>query len=130
MTKLAALRYTALFMIALAIGVSASAQEKDKKKNIQPITRTVEGTVITNDNDTLMGKIKVKAAQEQYITSIYFMQKGKSKKIFNAFQVRKFKQIVPYPDRPDFGVDEVYYQSGQHPKDKSKKVFLPMDAWE
>ena len=45
--------------------------------------------------------------------------------MYTAYDVRWFRQVVPYPDREAFGVDEVFFKSGPHPEDENKKVFLP-----
>lgn len=102
------------------------AQEKEK---INVISRTVEGEIRTLYNDTLYGSIKVIGAQDYYITSIEFKEKGKKAVVFSANDIKRFKQIVPYPDRPKFGVDEVYFESQSDLKDKYKKYFYPINEW-
>ena len=102
------------------------AQEKEK---IQVISRTVEGEIRTLYNDTLYGDIKILGAKDYYITSIEFKQKGKKKEIFSAEDIKRFKQIVPFPDRPDFGVDEVYFESQEDPENPYRKFFFPIPEW-
>lgn len=102
------------------------AQEKEK---INVISRTVEGEIRTMYNDTLYGSIKVIGAQDYYITSIEFKEKGKKTVVYSANDIKRFKQIVPYPDRPKFGVDEVYFESQPDPKDKYKMYFYPINEW-
>ena len=119
-------------LIALSMLLSLAfltyAQDEDKKA-INVIDRAVEGEIRTLYNDTLYGKIKVRDAQARYITSITFKEKGKKEVIYSAFDIKRFKQIVPFPDRATFGVEEVYYESKSSPSDPYKKVFMPMDEW-
>jgi hypothetical protein len=105
---------------------SLSAQDQEK---IQVISRTVEGEIRTLYNDTLYGEIKVSGATDYYITSIEFKEKGKKKVTYSAFDIKRFKQIVPYPDRPKFGVEEVYYEGRQDPENSYKKYFYPIPEW-
>lgn len=102
------------------------AQENEK---IHVISRTVEGEIRTLYNDTLYGDIKVLGSKDYYITSIEFKQKGKKKEVFSAEDIKRFKQIVPYPDRPEFGVEEVYYESREDPNNSYRKFFYPIPEW-
>ncbi len=102
------------------------AQEKEK---IHVISRAVEGEIRTLFNDTLYGNIKVLGAKDYYITSIEFKQKGKKKEVYSAEDIKRFKQIVPYPDRPEFGVEEVYFESKEDPDNPYRKFFFPIEAW-
>ena len=94
-----------LFFLSI-FSFAIQAQEKEK---IHVISRSVEGEIRTLYNDTLYGDIKVLGSKDYYITSIEFKQKGKAKEVYSAEDIKRFKQIVPYPDRPKFGVDEVYF---------------------
>lgn len=107
-------------------GTFLFAQENEK---IKVISRPVEGEIRTMYNDTLYGVIKVIGAQDYYITSIEFKEKGKKKQIFSAFDIKRFRQIVPFPDRPQFGVEEVYYEAKEDPEDPYKKYFYPLKEW-
>ena len=120
------LKRTFILFIFLSGSLVLSAQDKEK---INVISRPVEGEIRTLYNDTLFGEIKVLGAQDYYITSIEFKQKGKSKEIFSAFDIKRFRQVVPFPDRPKFGVDEVYYESRPVDDDPYKKAFYPIDEW-
>ncbi len=102
------------------------AQEQEK---IHVISRTVEGEIRTLYNDTLYGDIKILGAKDNYITSIEFKQKGKKKEVFSAEDIKRFKQIVPFPDRPEFGVDEVYFESQEDPNNPYRKFFFPIPEW-
>lgn len=117
-----------IFAVALFISSTYTllAQEQEK---IQVISRTVEGEIRTLYNDTLYGEIKVTGATDYYVTSIEFKEKGKKKVTYSAFDIKRFKQIVPYPDRPKFGVDEVYYEGRQDPANSYKKYFYPIPEW-
>ena len=120
-------------LVALSIFLSFAfvsfAQDEDKPEKIKVISRAVEGEIRTLYNDTLYGKIQVRDAQDYYITSITFKQKGKKEVVYSAYDIKRFKQIVPFPDRADFGVEEVYFKSAENPSDAYKKVFLPLDEW-
>lgn len=115
-----------LIALFLIFSISAFSQEKEK---INVISRTVEGEIRTLYGDTLYGDIKVTGYQDYYITSIEFKEKGKKKQTFSAFDIKRFRQVVPFPDRPTFGVDEVYYESQSDPEDEYKKFFYPIDEW-
>jgi hypothetical protein len=117
------MRYVYLF-ICLCLNLQfVAAQEAPKK--ITPISRAVNGEIITMDNDTIMATIKIQNAEDYYITSINVKDDSHGKRTLTAYDVRWFRQVVPYPDREAFGVDEVFFVSGPHPQNKSKKVFLP-----
>ena len=113
-------------LFVLFSGSTLLAQEKEK---INVISRTVEGEIRTLYGDTLYGDIKVIGAQDYYITSIEFKEKGKKKQVFSAFDIKRFRQVVPFPDRPQFEVDEVYYESQPDPNDPYKKYFYPIEEW-
>ena len=114
--------------ILVTLALSSFAQD-DERKKINVIDRAVEGEIRTLYNDTLYGKIKVRDAQDYYVTSITLKEKGKKEVIYSAFDIKRFKQIVPFPDRATFGVEEVYYESKPSPGDPYKKVFIPMNEW-
>ena len=119
-------------IIALSVFLSlafTSFAQDEKPEKIKIISRGVEGEIRTLYNDTLYGKIQVRDAQDYYITSITFKEKGKKEVIYSAFDIKRFKQIVPFPDRADFGIEEVYYISAPSPSDPYKKVFMPLDEW-
>ena len=116
------------FSLFITIAFVSYGQDEEKKK-IKVIDRSVEGEIRTLFNDTLYGKIQIRDAQDYYITSITFKEKGKKEVIYSATDIKRFKQIVPYPDRASFGVEEVYFKSGPNPRDEYKKVFLPLDEW-
>ncbi len=120
------LKSSILFVFIAIIGLTSQAQEKEK---IQVISRTVEGEVRTLYNDTLYGEIKVLGASDYYITSISFKEKGKKKETYSAEDIKRFRMVVPYPDRPSFGVDEVYYESKEDPENTYRKAFFPIDEW-
>ena len=124
------LRTFSLFLFSLLISISVDAQRPKDVVKIRVITRPVDGEVHTNNMDTLAGKIKIISAQDLYITSFSFSQKGKSKSKLSAYDVIKFMQVVPYPDREAYGVEKVYYKSIPHPKDKNKRVFIEVKSWE
>lgn len=105
------------------------AQNEDEEKKIQVISRKVEGEIRTLYNDTLYGDIKVLGATDKYITSIQFKEKGNKKEVFSANDIKRFRQVVPFPDRPEFLVDEVYYESAPDPDNPYKKVFLQIEEW-
>lgn len=119
--------FTLTILVAMAFVVNA--QEDAEKKKINIISRSVEGEIRTLYNDTLYGKITVRAAQDYYITSITFKEKGKKEVVYSAVDIKRFKQTVPFPDRAEFGVEEVYFESAPNPRDPYKKVFLPMEKW-
>ena len=112
----------------LSLAFFTFAQDEGEKV-IKVIDRAVEGEIRTLYNDTIYGKIKVRVAQDHYVTSITFKEKGEKEVIYSAFDIKRFKQIVPFPDRAAFGVEEVYYESKPSPSDPYKKVFMPMDEW-
>ena len=120
-----AILITFSFLFIFEIDAFSQRREKEEKEKIMPITRAVEGQLITFTNDTLTGKIKIKNAEDYYITSFQF-KGSRGKKTYTAYDVRWFMQVVPYPDRDAFGVDKVYFKSGQHPDGENKKVFLPI----
>lgn len=101
---------------------------QDREK-VKVISRATEGEVRTNFNDTLYGEIKVIGAKDYYITSIEFKQKGKDKVIYSAEDIKKFRQVVPHPDRPHFGVEEIYFESRLDASDKIRKNFYPLREW-
>ena len=119
--------YRSILTIAVILISSVSVRSQEEK--IKVISRTVEGEIRTLYNDTLYGEIKVMGASEYYITSIEFKEKGKKKVIYSAFDIKRFRQVVPYPDRPSFGVDEVYYEARQDPNNAYKKYFYPITEW-
>ena len=98
-------------------------------KKIKVIDRKVEGEIRGLYGDTLYGKITVEGATDYYITSISFKQKGHSTVRYSAADIKRFRMVVPFPDRPSFGVEEVYYESSKDPDDPYKKVFLPIEEW-
>ena len=112
---------TLLFVI---FTLPSMAQEDKKLMEVKPITRKVAGEIIMFDGDTLTGKIKVKSAQQYYITSIWFDEKLDIREGLTAYNVKKFYQVVPFPFREEYGVDTVYYVSMIHPNSPNKKVFL------
>lgn len=118
--------FKSMMLLLVLSGACALSTAQEK---IQVISRTVEGEIRGQYGDTLYGEIKVLGAGDYYVTSIEFKEKGKSKQIFSAFDIKRFRQIVPYPDRPAFGVDEVYYESRPDPNDPYKKFFYPIDEW-
>ena len=118
-------KYFILTILATQSFISFS-QEKEK---VKVISRAVEGEIRTLYNDTLYGEIKIIGAQDYYITSIEFKQKGKSKEVFSANDIKRFRQIVPFPDRPKFGVDEVYFESKEDPDNPYRKFFYPIEEW-
>ena len=111
-------------VLSLLFTTFLNAQEK-----IKVISRKVEGEIRTMYNDTLYGDIKVLGYQDYYITSIEFKEKGKKKEIYSAEDIKRFRMVVPYPDRPTFGVEEVYYESQKDPNDTYRKFFYPIDEW-
>jgi hypothetical protein len=115
-----------LLFIFLAFGVQKATAQKEPKK-ITPISRAVDGELITMDNDTIFGTIKIKNAEDYYITSIIVKDDNYGKRTLTAYDIRWFRQVVPYPDREAFGVDHVFFKSGPHPQNKNKKVFLPAE---
>ncbi|HAW51872.1 MAG TPA: hypothetical protein DCX54_06015 [Flavobacteriales bacterium] len=123
------IKQTAILSVLVALSFGVFAQDEDQPEKIKVISRSVEGEIRTLYNDTLYGKIQVRDAQDYYITSITFKEKGKKPVVYSAFDIKRFKQIVPFPDRADFGVEEVYYKSAESPSDPYKKVFLPLDEW-
>ena len=116
----------ATILLIFMVATSCFGQEQEK---IHVISRSVEGEIRTLYNDTLYGDIKVLGATDYYITSIEFKQKGKKKEVFSANDIKRFKQIVPYPDRPKFGVDEVYFESKEDPDNPYKKMFYSLSEW-
>lgn len=117
------LKFSGLVVLMILTLTSSAFSQEKKQKKVKPISRTVDGEIITMDNDTLHGKIKIDNAEDYYITSIHFKGK-KGKKKLTAYDVKWFMQVVPYPDREEYGVDHVFYKSGPHPEDDRKKVFL------
>lgn len=115
-----------LFSFISLITLSGYAQEDEP---IKVISREVEGEVRNLYNDTLYGDIKIREATEKHITTIFFKENGKKKVIYTAHDIKRFKMIVPFPDRPSFGVEELYYQSYTDPKNSQKKYFVPLDEW-
>ena len=115
---------TIFFLSFFAISVSAQDEEA-----LKVISREVEGEVRSLYNDTLYGTIKIREATEKHITTIFFKEKGKKKTIYTAHDIKRFKMIVPFPDRPSFGVEELYYQSFTDPKNTQKKYFVPIEEW-
>lgn len=120
------LRNILILIVFAAISSGSFGQEK---KTVQVISRKVEGEIRTLYNDTIFGDITVLGSKPGYITSIEFKEKGKKKVIYSAGDIKRFRQTVPFPDRPEFLVDEVYYESGPAPEDEYKKVFLQVDEW-
>ena len=119
------LKYILVITCSL-FSLMAFAQEQEK---INVISRTVEGEIRTLYNDTLYGDIKVLGSGDYYITSIEFKQKGKKKEVFSANDIKRFRMVVPYPDRPTFGVEEVYYESKEDPENSYRKFFYPINEW-
>ena len=117
------------FVVVALLSINSIGVFGQEKEKIQVISRTVEGEIRTLYNDTLYGDIKILGAKDYYITSIEFKQKGKKKEIFSAEDIKRFKQIVPYPDRPEFGVDEVYFESKKDPDNPYRKFFFPIAEW-
>ena len=115
-----------LFSFFSLVALTGYAQEDEL---IKVISREVEGEVRTLDNDTLYGTIKVREATEKHITTIFFKEKGNKKVVYSGHNIKRFKMIVPFPDRPSFGVEELYYQSHTDPKNPQKKYFVPLDEW-
>ena len=113
-------------LLFTVIGLTVQSQEKEK---IKVISRAVDGEIRTLYNDTLFGTVQVDGTSDYHITSIIFKENGKKKVKYGANDIKRFRQIVPFPDRPDFGVEEVYYQSTEDPKNPYKKVFLPIEEW-
>ncbi|MEQ9062921.1 MAG: hypothetical protein RIE58_02010 [Vicingaceae bacterium] len=113
------------FVTFLPMGLIA----QENKEAIKVISRPVEGEIRTLYNDTIYGKITIRDASDKYITSIIFKEKGRSKMIYSAHDISRFRQVVPFPDRAEFGVEEVYYESRTDPSDPYKKHFYPIDEW-
>ena len=116
----------ALFSLMYIFSLTLSAQEEEALK---VISRTVEGEIRTLYNDTLYGDIKVREATDKHITTIFFKENGKKKTIYTAHDIKRFKMIVPFPDRSSFGVDELYYESYTDPSNSQKKYFVPLKEW-
>jgi len=115
-----------IFAIIFFMGLSVYAQDDEP---LRVISREVDGEIRTLYNDTLYGEIKIREATDKHITSIFFKEHGKKKTIVTAHDIKRFKMIVPFPDRPSFGVEEVYYKSETDPKNSQKKYFVPLDEW-
>ena len=120
-------KYCLLFLTAIITSLSSLAQ--DDKEAIKVIDRKVEGEIRTLYNDTLYGTILVRDASDRYVTSIIFKQKGRKTMIYSAHDISRFRQVVPFPDRAEFGVEEVYYESRTDPSDPYKKHFYPIEEW-
>ena len=118
-----------MFLFIASLATTVRAQDEEEQKKVQVISRKVEGEIRTLYNDTLYGDIKVLGAKDYYITSIEFKAKGKKKEVYSANDIKRFRQVVPFPDRPKFLVDEVYYESQPDPDDPYKKVFIQIDEW-
>ena len=115
------------FVLFLSLFIQPAFAQNDGKKKVTPISRAAKGEIIKMNNDTIIGMIKIENAEEYYITSISFKSPGRSKQKLTAYDVKWFRQVVPYPDREAFGVDEVFFISAPHPSDSRKKVFMPAE---
>ena len=120
---------TRLIMFLIFISLNTAFVFGQEKEKLEIISRAVEGEIRTLYNDTLYGEIKVLGAKDHYITSIEFKAKGKKKAVYSAEDIKRFRQVVPFPDRPKFGVDEVYYESQPDPDQTYKKYFYPIEEW-
>ena len=119
-------KYSLILFAVLFCSFGLRAQDD---KAIKVIDRAVEGEIRTLYGDTLYGKIKVREAGDRYITSIEFKEKGRKNMIYSAHDIKRFRMVVPFPDRAEFGVEEVYYESKEDPSDSYKKHFYPMEEW-
>jgi len=117
------------YILVITFSIFSLLSFGQEKEKIKVISRTVEGEIRTLYNDTLYGDIKVLGSGDYYITSIQFKEKGKGKEVFSANDIKRFKMIVPFPDRPSFGVEEVYYESQPDPENTYKKYFYPVEEW-
>ena len=120
------IKYILTSVLFISLSSTLLAQEEEEPKFI---SRTVEGEVRGLYGDTLYGDVKIREATKKHITSIFFKKHGGKKEIYTAHDIKRFKMIVPFPERASFGVEELYYKSFTDPKNSQKKYFVPLDEW-
>lgn len=117
-----------LFSLAALFTAIACTAQAQIISDTEPITIPVDGFIVTNSGDTLVGKVNV-TQTANYVTQISFRDKDGKKTKYSpndlmAFTQKRPKMLRDFADLTTIDKNQVHYESHEHPKKAGKKVFM------